>query len=110
MKYTEEEWVALNNAVLPKQEYPELEGTLAICNDIINKGKMNKGILHKKENKWFITRTEEGEWETYYPIHQQHSFWLKIFGEEGMELAFERQGDEVILKANGPDTHEYVQD
>ena len=34
-KYTEEEWVALNNAVPPKQEYPELEGTVNLCNDII---------------------------------------------------------------------------
>ena len=34
-KYTEEEWVALNNNVPPKQEYPELEGTVNLCNDII---------------------------------------------------------------------------
>lgn len=30
-KYTEEEWVALNEST----EYPELEGTVNLCNDII---------------------------------------------------------------------------
>ena len=45
-----------------------------------------------------------------YPIHEQHDFWLKMFGEEGMEFKFEMKGGEVILKPMGPDTHEYVQD
>ena len=78
-KYTEEEWVALNNAVPPKQEYPELEGTLAICNEIINKGEMNKGKLFKTGwDNWLLKVNGIS-----YPIHQQHSFWLKIWGEEG---------------------------
>jgi len=105
-KYTEEEWIALNNAVPSKQEYPELEGTLALCNEIINNREMNKGKLFKTGwDNWLLKVNGIS-----YPIHQQHSFWLKIFGEEGMELAFERQGSEVILKANGPDTHSYTQD
>jgi hypothetical protein len=34
-KYTEEEWVALNNAIPIRQEYPELEATVTLCNDMI---------------------------------------------------------------------------
>ena len=105
-KYTEEEWVVLNNAIPEKQEYPELEGTLAICNDIINKGEMNKGKLFKTGwDNWLLKVNGIS-----YPIHQQHDFWLKIFGKEGMEFNFERQGSEVILKENEPDIHEYTQD
>jgi len=83
MKYTEEEWVALNNAV-----------------------SSNKGKLFKTGwDNWLLKVNGVS-----YPIHQQHSFWLKMWGEVGMELAFERQGSEVILKASEPDTHSYTQD
>ena len=68
MKYTEEEWVALNNAVPPKQEYPELEGTLAICNEIINKGEMNKGKLFKTGwDNWLLKVNG-----VFYPIHHEY--------------------------------------
>ena len=45
-----------------------------------------------------------------YPIHPQHSFWLKMFAEEEMEVAYEKQAGEVIIKATKPDTHYYTQD
>jgi len=64
-----------------------------------------KGNLKKTEQGWFVT-TDDG----IIPVHPQHSFWLTIFGEENMEMNFEFQNNFVILKANGPDTHEYVQD
>ena len=62
-----------------------------------------------------LFKTEWDNWllkidGVFYPIHQQHSFWLKMFGEVGMEFKFEMKGGEVILKPIGPDTHEYVQD
>ena len=83
MKYTEEEWVALNNAI-----------------------SSSKGKLFKTGwDNWLLKVNGIS-----YPIHEQHSFWLQLFGKEGMELAFERRGSEVILKANKPDTHEYTQD
>jgi hypothetical protein len=83
MKYTEEEWAALNNAI-----------------------SLSKGKLFKTGwDNWLLKVNGIS-----YPIHQQHSFWLTIWGEEGMELNFERQGSEVILKANEPDIHEYTQD
>ena len=74
------------------------------------KGKLQKNsegqwvIWHKKD--FDMCATDGGD----ISIHEQHSFWLKMWGEEGMELAFERQGSEVILKASGPGTHSYTQD
>jgi hypothetical protein len=45
IKFTEEEWAALNNAVPPKQEYPELEGTINLCTDVINMKKNKDDII-----------------------------------------------------------------
>lgn len=45
-----------------------------------------------------------------YPIHEQHSFWLKMFGEEGKEMNYIIKNGEAHLKSDGPDTHEYTQD
>jgi hypothetical protein len=67
---------------------------------------MNTGKLYKTGwDNWLLK--VDG---VFYPIHQQHSFWLKMFAEEGMEMKFEKKNSEVILKAKGPDNHEYVQD
>jgi len=45
-----------------------------------------------------------------YPIHEQHSFWLKIWGEVDKEMNYVIENGVAILKAYGPDTHEYTQD
>lgn len=37
------------------------------CSDCQNKPM--KGKLIKKENTWYVMRIEEGDWETYYPLH-----------------------------------------
>jgi hypothetical protein len=54
IKYTEEEWKELNEAVPQKSDYPELEGTNALCNDII-RTKKNKDeiIVETMINKMF---------------------------------------------------------
>lgn len=62
-----------------------------------------------------LFKTEWDNWllivdGVFYPIHQQHSFWLKLWGEEGMEFKFEIVGGDVIIKPSGPDTHSYTQD
>ena len=45
-----------------------------------------------------------------YPIHEQHDFWLKIWGEDGKEMNYTIKNYLAYLKADGPDTHEYTQD
>lgn len=111
-KYTEEEWVALNNAVPPKKEYPELEGTMNLCNDIINKKKSKdeiivETILNKmfeiaghsvtfedikgRTDNWYQqwTMTEEQnkewrEWGTKYLKKQKHL--VKYYAERQMAM------------------------
>jgi len=87
---------------------------------------MKEGILKFIENEWVVqydeivtTPTEDG-WikvnriSTNMAIHTEHSMWLKMFAKEGMEVCFTSAVFEnvtkAILKACGPDTHEYVQD
>lgn len=56
-----------------------------------------EGKLYKEENGWSIMRIEEGDWETYYPIHHQHNLWLKVFGEEGSKMKFKKEENFAIL-------------
>ena len=70
-----------------------------------------RGILSKHENKWYVNIIEEGDWNTQYSINSNHNFWLQIWGEEDMEVCFGiDENGKAILKACGPDTHEYTQD
>ena len=73
-----------------------------------------KGILQKdKDNKWIIWKEDGNEY--WYP-HPDHNMWLKMFGEENTEVCFVIDDSNTayyniaILKACGPDTHEYIQD
>ena len=42
-----------------------------------------KGKLIKKSDNWYVIRVEEGDWETYYPLHpadiEQIDIDAKIF-------------------------------
>ena len=74
------------------------------------RGKLQKNsegqwvIWHRKD--FDMCATDGGD----IPVHEQHSFWLKMFAEEGKEMNYIIEGGVAILKANGPDTHEYTQD
>ena len=61
-------------------------------------------IWHKKD--FDLCATDGGN----IPVHEQHFFWLKMFGESGKEMNYVIEGNYAILKADGPDTHEYIQD
>ena len=70
-----------------------------------------KGTLSKHNDKWYVNIIEEGDWHTQYLIHNNHKFWLQIWGEENMETCFVlNENKQAILKACGPDTHQYIQD
>ena len=71
---------------------------------------MNKGTLLKKDNKWYVSRIEEGDWETYYPVDEYHNFWLQIWGEPGKQMNFIINDGKATLKPDNPDTHIYTQD
>jgi len=62
---------------------------------------MNKGLLTNTDKRWYINEL---------PIHEQHSFWLTMFGEVGKEMTYVIENGRAILKADKPDTHEYIQD
>ena len=40
-----------------------------------------KGKMIKKENVWYVTRLEENEWETYYPLHPHDVEQIKEFSQ-----------------------------
>jgi hypothetical protein len=64
------------------------------------------GILSKHNNEWIVIEDQK-----QHPTHPQHKLWLLIHGEEGMNVCFILDKDNhAILKACGPDTHEYTQD
>ena len=95
-----------NIPVAELTKYSEIEETLAICNDIIDKGEMNRGKLFKTGwDNWLLKVNGVS-----YPIHEQHSFWLKMWAEEGKEINYVIENGVAILKAYGPDTHEYTQE
>jgi hypothetical protein len=49
---------------------------------------MKKGKLTKSEQKWHVVCVEENDWNTYYPVNDNHKLWLLIHGEENMEACF----------------------
>jgi hypothetical protein len=56
----------LNQTRYMNKEYPELEGILALCNEIINNREMNKGKLFKTGwDNWLLKVNG-----ITYPIHQ----------------------------------------
>ena len=74
------------------------------------KGKLQKNnegqwvIWHKKD--FDMCATDGGD----IPVHEQHSFWLKMWAEEKKEMNYIIENGVAILRAYGPDTHEYTQD
>jgi len=70
---------------------------------------MQEGIIRQSQNNWVVI--SDG---IELPIHVDHSMWLKMFGHDGMKVCFEtaifESVTKAILKACGPDTHEYIQD
>jgi hypothetical protein len=50
-----------------------------------------KGKLVKKEDTWYITRLEENEWETYYPLHEDSvneiNGWEQVFDNVDARIA-----------------------
>ena len=46
-----------------------------------------KGKLKKSEEGWHIMCIEEGDWETYYPLHKGDSLYI-IDVDEGNEVEF----------------------
>ena len=77
---------------------------------MIMKGKLQKNsenqwvIWHKKD--FDLVATDGGN----IPIHEKHSFWLQIWGEEGKMMNYVIENGKAILKPDGPDIHEYTQD
>lgn len=73
-----------------------------------------KGNLYRDENVWVIQyrmdpdliATDGGT----IPIHPDHSFWLKIWGENGMEIAFQIDDDGYALLKSQSETKHYPQD
>ena len=64
------------------------------------------GTLLKKNKYWIVI---EGE-DHWYP-HPDHNLWLLIHGNEYDNVCFTLDENEyAILKACGPDTHQYIQD
>ena len=61
-------------------------------------------IWHKKD--FDMCATDGGD----IPVSSQHSFWLTMFGEVGKEMTYVIENGRAILKADRPDTHEYIQD
>ncbi len=53
-------------------------------------------IWHKKD--FDLCATDGGD----IPIHEQHSFWLKIWGKEGSEMTYEidEQGKAILKSKN----------
>jgi len=56
-----------------------------------------KGKLIKKKDKWYVIRIEEGDWETYYPLHSNDADLMVFKGQlpnnqhimNGKEVEFE---------------------
>lgn len=73
-----------------------------------------KGKLYKKENGWVIQykmdsdliATDGGE----IPTHPNHSFWLKIWGETGMEMNFKIDDSGYAVLSANSETVFYPQD
>ena len=49
-----------------------------------------KGTLHKTEQGWNVAITEEGDWNTYYPLHPEYQTILPLdLDLEGKEVEFQ---------------------
>jgi hypothetical protein len=112
IKFTEEEWKELNEAVPQKSDYPELEGTNALCNDIIRTKKSKdeiivetminkmfeiaghnvtfediKGRTDNWYQQWTMTESQNKEWRewgTKYLKKQKHL--VKYYAERQMAM------------------------
>ena len=75
---------------------------------------MLQGTLLQQEDKWIVALSSPDDFTLgtdIFNIHPQHKFWLQIWGEENMETCFVlNENKQAILKACGPDTHQYIQD
>lgn len=102
----------------PVEKQPPYKPNLIDCfsTDFINKCKnkkhmLLKGYLSKNDTKWYVNIVEEGDWHTQYLVHNNHKFWLQIWGEENMEACFILdENKQAILKSCGSDIREYTQD
>jgi hypothetical protein len=47
-----------------------------------------KGKLKKSEGGWYIICIEEGDWETYYPLHKQDALYC-LDADDGNEVRFQ---------------------
>ncbi len=56
-----------------------------------------KGKLVKKEDTWYVTRLEENEWETYYPLHEDSvneiKAWEQVFDNVDARIASNQEVD-----------------
>ena len=49
-----------------------------------------KGTLHKTEQGWSVATIEEGDWNTYYPLHPEYQTILPLdLDLEGKEVEFD---------------------
>jgi hypothetical protein len=55
-------------------------------------------IFKENENSWIIKSDDN-----VYKINEYHSFWLKIWGEEGMDISYELDNGIAQLKKVGRD-------
>jgi hypothetical protein len=50
-----------------------------------------KGKLVKQKDNWYVVRVEEGDWETFYPLHiddiNEINAWEQIFDNVGARIA-----------------------
>lgn len=83
---------------------------------------MKEGKLEKTEIGWVVHYDEV----TYTPIgnqdfkvtrksmtlptHPDHTLWVKMWGEDDMDVCFVISNNFACLKPCYPDTHEYIQD
>ena len=67
---------------------------------------MKKNKLVKINDTWCILNDEN----TNIPIHEQHSFWLKMFANENQEINYITENGFAILKSDGTNKQEYPQD
>jgi acyl-CoA thioesterase YciA len=83
-KITKQSIVRIDKIVfvlLDENGIPKPHGKKKINNE--PKKEIMKGKLIKKENRWYITRVEEGDWETFYPLSfddvNEINAWEQIF-------------------------------
>ena len=54
-----------------------------------------KGKLIKQKDNWYVVRVEEGDWETFYPLHiddiNEINAWEQIFDNVGARIAADQE-------------------